>query len=231
MDAKGLLDKTLPPPDRNSIIWLRIFQPMDQLENISRFLISAEHPLVVGVGSRLRMDDSVGTLIAEELSKRYPEHVLIAGESFDLLIEDVITTGATHVLVIDAMDLGLAHGEVRVWEIADPSNGDKSSQDNAPGTSSILRLQDHPKNQSENGSESDVMDWSLQGMDVLSTHRLPLLMGIHYAKLLAPSIKVLLIGIQVRDAGFGASLSPEVRRAKDRIISVIADALHAKKLN
>ncbi len=82
------------------------------------WLQGAERLAVVGVGSTLRADDAVGMLIAEQLLEEFPRDIyprllVCPGETAPENYSGCIRFfKPTHILVIDAADLGLAPGEI-----------------------------------------------------------------------------------------------------------------------
>ena len=74
---------------------------------------------VLGCGSPLRGDDAVGSVIAEQLAQQLPEHEGRARVFQGEAAPENQTGAIKHydpdlILVIDAMDLGLQAGEVRI---------------------------------------------------------------------------------------------------------------------
>jgi hydrogenase 3 maturation protease len=77
--------------------------------------------VVVGVGSRLRSDDAAGIRIAEKLRQlALPGvHVVVGDTAPENVTGEVREFAPSHVLFVDAADLGRAPGSVRVFESAD----------------------------------------------------------------------------------------------------------------
>ncbi len=83
---------------------------------LRRWLRGATKIAVLGVGSRIRGDDAVGSVIVDRLKGRVPSYV----ELFDCETVPESFTGPlrrmapSHVLIIDAAEMGLDPGETRV---------------------------------------------------------------------------------------------------------------------
>lgn len=82
------------------------------------WLEGAERLAVVGVGSTLRADDAAGMMVVERLSEEFPkgarpELLFCPGETAPENYSGKIRSfRPTHILVIDAADVGLAPGEI-----------------------------------------------------------------------------------------------------------------------
>jgi hydrogenase 3 maturation protease len=88
----------------------------DLQEELRRWLSGAVKVVVAGIGNPLRMDDSVGTKIVQNLKGRVSGKVLLiecetVPESF---MNKIVDFSPSHVLLIDAGILGLEPGESRL---------------------------------------------------------------------------------------------------------------------
>jgi hydrogenase 3 maturation protease len=85
---------------------------------LNKWLRGSERLAVVGVGSTLRADDAAGMMIAERLLEEYPREahprlLVCPGETAPENYSGCIRAfKPTHILVIDAADVGLAPGEI-----------------------------------------------------------------------------------------------------------------------
>jgi hydrogenase maturation protease HycI len=77
--------------------------------------------VVVGVGSSLRSDDAAGLCIAEELRKLdLPNVLVLLGHTAPENVTGEIRRALpSHVIFVDAAELGAAPGSVRIFESAD----------------------------------------------------------------------------------------------------------------
>ena len=86
------------------------------LPELKAWLEGATRVVVLGVGSRIRRDDAVGLVLVDRLKGRVPSLV----ELFDCETVPESFTGPirnlapSHLLIIDAAELGLNPGEARV---------------------------------------------------------------------------------------------------------------------
>jgi hydrogenase maturation protease len=86
---------------------------------LKEWLEGAERLAVVGVGSTLRADDAAGMLIVERLSEEFPKEahpqlLYCPGETAPENYSGCIRAfKPTHILVVDAADIGLAPGEIQ----------------------------------------------------------------------------------------------------------------------
>jgi hydrogenase 3 maturation protease len=84
---------------------------------LSDRLQGAERLAILGVGSVLRADDAAGTLIAEKMAEFCPaeEYTNLRGYAGETAPENfsgkILSFCPTHLLIVDAADLGLSPGE------------------------------------------------------------------------------------------------------------------------
>lgn len=90
-----------------------------QLKN--RFKL-AQKIAIVGIGSELRADDIAGILIADYIKKSLPVskkperiRVFIAGSAPENLTGEIKRFNPTHVLIVDAADIGKSPGEALLF--------------------------------------------------------------------------------------------------------------------
>ncbi len=85
------------------------------LEELKRWLSKAERVVVAGIGNTIRMDDSVGVKLVQDLHGKVSEKVnLIECETVpESFIQHIIDFKPTHVILVDAAILGLKPGECR----------------------------------------------------------------------------------------------------------------------
>ena len=83
---------------------------------LKTWLSNAEKVVVAGIGNPIRMDDFVGTKIAQDLKGKVSENVyLIECETVpENFIQKIIDFNPTHVLLVDAAILGLEPGDSRL---------------------------------------------------------------------------------------------------------------------
>lgn len=141
--------------------------------------------VILGIGSSLRKDDAVGVEILRRLVGRVPKNVrLIDCEAVpEKFTGKIRLLKPSHVLLIDAADLGCEAGEARLV----PVN-------------------------------------KIAGV-ALSTHAMPLYM---LAEIVKKSVeaKVVLLGVQPKDVGFGEGLSSETEKAVERVVEVLVNVLN-----
>jgi hydrogenase 3 maturation protease len=85
-------------------------------KELRNWFAGAKKVVIAGIGNPIRTDDYVGLKIAEELKGKMPKNVLLleaetVPESYFLEIEDF---KPSHVLLIDAANLGLEPGQARL---------------------------------------------------------------------------------------------------------------------
>lgn len=89
---------------------------MDVSEFLRDWLEGAERLAVVGVGSTLRGDDAAGMRVVERLAEEYPANprlLFCPGETAPENFSGKIRAfNPTHLLLIDAADVGIAPGEI-----------------------------------------------------------------------------------------------------------------------
>ncbi|MEO0082208.1 MAG: hydrogenase 3 maturation endopeptidase HyCI [candidate division WOR-3 bacterium] len=72
--------------------------------------------VLLGVGNRLRGDDAVGSLVAEELSGAEGLAVFDCGTTPENFIEPVVRLGPERILIVDACAFGGRPGEFKLFE-------------------------------------------------------------------------------------------------------------------
>lgn len=85
-------------------------------EELRFWLSGAKGVVVAGIGNAIRRDDGVGVKIVEGLQGRVsPAITLIACETApESFVDEIINIRPTHVLLIDAAQLGMRPGQVRL---------------------------------------------------------------------------------------------------------------------
>jgi len=85
-------------------------------EELASWLYGAKRVIVVGVGSPIRSDDAVGTVIVGGLRGKVPENVklLVCETSPENYITTIRRGRPTHVLIIDAADMRSSPGSSRI---------------------------------------------------------------------------------------------------------------------
>ena len=157
-------------------------------EELARWLEGAERVVVLGLGSPLRRDDFVGVAVVRELRRLLAEKarrvfLLEGGSAPENVLGLVARAGPSHVLIIDAADLG-----------------------REPGSVALIRPE-------EAGSSHPP-----------STHTLPLRFLCSYLASLTRA-RLLVLGVQPKDLGFGEGLSPEVAETARRLAELLAELL------
>jgi hydrogenase 3 maturation protease len=94
---------------------------LEKLDEVSQLLTALERILpgkvmVLGVGNRLRGDDGVGSLIAEELKGLSPLAVLDCGEVPERFTGIIKEARPQTLLILDALDFKGRAGEIRLFE-------------------------------------------------------------------------------------------------------------------
>lgn len=74
---------------------------------------------VIGIGNEMKGDDGVGINVAERLKKDKKCEILIGGTTPENLTGTIKKIKPSHILIIDAADMGLKPGEMKVL---DPGN-------------------------------------------------------------------------------------------------------------
>ncbi|MBL7076556.1 MAG: hydrogenase maturation protease [Kiritimatiellae bacterium] len=78
---------------------------------------------LVGVGNRLKGDDAAGPLLVDALGSVPGVLCLDTGVAPENYLEQIVATGASIVVIVDAMDVGEAPGSVRLFEGASLTGG------------------------------------------------------------------------------------------------------------
>ncbi len=93
------------------------------MENLKKTLKSRLHNskkiAVLGVGSELRGDDVAGLLVAEGLSGLTGVEVFIGSTAPESMTGEIKRFKPTHLVIIDAADMGLVPGAVRSIAVED----------------------------------------------------------------------------------------------------------------
>ncbi|MCS7120732.1 MAG: hydrogenase maturation protease [Nitrososphaerota archaeon] len=86
------------------------------LDDLREWLAGAGRIVVLGVGHPLRMDDFVGVEIIRRLRGKVSERVRLieCEDSPESFLNDVIEFSPSHILIVDAGELGLGPGQVRL---------------------------------------------------------------------------------------------------------------------
>jgi len=83
---------------------------------LERWLSGAKKVVVLCIGSRARTDDAFGPILARELKWRVPKHIAVVDA--ETVPENYTGTirrlNPTHILMVDAADMGLPAGESRL---------------------------------------------------------------------------------------------------------------------
>ncbi|MEO0076678.1 MAG: hydrogenase 3 maturation endopeptidase HyCI [candidate division WOR-3 bacterium] len=147
--------------------------------------------VIVGVGNRLRGDDSIGSLIAETLSRQYQINqdkfqdkkiIIIDAETTpENFIDKIVQAKPSWVIFIDACNFGGKPGEFKLFE------------------------------------ENEIKELAY---GLLSTHTLPLTLTIELIKK-QHNCRVSLLAIQPKQLTFGEGLSLEVSAAKENVIGYL----------
>lgn len=88
---------------------------MGNLQDISHFFrrLKGSRVVIVGMGNELRGDDGVGVLVTKVLARRgLKEKVVEAGSNPELFVSKILSLNPEVVVFVDAVDGGLAPGEV-----------------------------------------------------------------------------------------------------------------------
>jgi len=85
---------------------------------LERWLSGARKVVVLCIGSRIRSDDSFGPVLADELKEKVPRHVAVidAGNVPENYTGAMRRFKPTHILMVDAADMGLHPGEPRLFK-------------------------------------------------------------------------------------------------------------------
>jgi hydrogenase 3 maturation protease len=87
---------------------------MQDLEHLKEHLKSKS--VILGIGSTLRSDDGIGSLLASRIKGKVPFIVYDAGSSPENYLGKIIKDDPKTVLLVDAVDFGGRPGEFRVVE-------------------------------------------------------------------------------------------------------------------
>jgi hydrogenase 3 maturation protease len=74
--------------------------------------------LILGIGNRLRVDDAVGSILAERLAKKLDIPIIDASDVPENYLGPIEASGADLVLVLDAADLGASPGDLALIEMS-----------------------------------------------------------------------------------------------------------------
>jgi hydrogenase 3 maturation protease len=87
-------------------------------EELDEWLAGATSVVIAGIGNEIRHDDFVGVKIIQDLQcKVSPKVYLIECETVpESFMDEIIEVKPSHVLLIDAAILGLAPGEIRLYD-------------------------------------------------------------------------------------------------------------------
>jgi len=164
-------------------------------EKLARWLEGAERVVVLGLGSPLRRDDFVGVAVVRELRRLLAERARSGDEA------------AGRVLLLEG---GSAPENVLgLVARAEPSHVliiDAADLGREPGSAALIRPE-------EAGSSH-----------LPSTHTLPLRFLCSYLASLTRA-RLLVLGVQPKDLGFGEGLSPEVAEAARHLAELLAELL------
>lgn len=115
--------------------------------------------VAVGVGSRLRGDDAVGSMIAERLAERGLKNCLDCGQAPENYLGKIVGLRPREVLFVDAADFGAAPGTIRLFP-ADSFQAQSISTHSA-GLSTVMDFL---------SADSDVACWVLAIQPASLTH-------------------------------------------------------------
>ncbi len=90
---------------------------MDDLQHLKEHLKGKV--VILGIGSTLRSDDGIGSLIASRIKEKTPHIVYDGGSSPENYLGKIIKDKPDTVILIDAVDFGGKPGEFRVVEPQD----------------------------------------------------------------------------------------------------------------
>ena len=89
--------------------------------------------LFIGMGNTLRSDDGAGIALLERLKGRLEADFIDCGTVPENYLGKIVDSCAQTIVVLDAVDLGLAPGEVRILEIGDFQETMPSTHNISPG--------------------------------------------------------------------------------------------------
>jgi len=114
---------------------------MQGLEHLKEHLLGKA--VILGIGSTLRSDDGVGSLLASRIKDKVPFIVYDAGSSPENYLGKIIKDNPQTVVLIDAVDFGGKPGEFRVVEPDDIQTVNFFSTHNASISLAINYLKSH----------------------------------------------------------------------------------------
>lgn len=88
---------------------------------LREWLSKAEKVAVIGIGNPIRMDDSVGIKVIQDLQGKLSERVLLieCETAPENCLQEIVDFKPTHILIIDAAMLNLKPGEIVILEPKD----------------------------------------------------------------------------------------------------------------
>ncbi len=96
----------------------------DALKELKSWLSGASRVVVAGIGNPIRMDDFIGMKIVQDMKGKVSSRIILLEcetipENF---AKPIVDFNPTHVLLIDAADLGLKPGEITLLGFKDLEN-------------------------------------------------------------------------------------------------------------
>ena len=82
-------------------------------------LLSKGKVCILGVGNRMHGDDGVGSLLVDRISGRISVDCMDAGIAPENFLEKIVKLAPDTVLIVDAVDFGGRHGEIRIFNPQD----------------------------------------------------------------------------------------------------------------
>ena len=151
--------------------------------------------LFIGMGNTLRSDDGAGIALLERLKGRLEADFIDCGTVPENYLGKIVDSYAQTIVVLDAVDLGLSPGEVRILEIED-------FEETMPSTHNI--------------SPSVFMGFLRERMEgtVKQYGGTVLAKGRHWPK---AGSDIFMIGIQPKSTKMNCPVSEPVRKALDKI--------------
>lgn len=152
------------------------------MEGLTKALAGFSKLAIIGVGNELRKDDAVGITLTEQLQKVFNNpkvQVMSGGTTPENLTGPLRKWQPSHILLIDAAQLGLSPGD---WQLVEA--------DKITGTG-------------------------------FSTHTFSLKELANYLRSTIKA-KVLVLGIEPKETGFGEGLSPEVKQTVAELVGWLA---------
>jgi hydrogenase 3 maturation protease len=114
---------------------------MQELEHLKEHLKGKT--VILGIGSTLRSDDGIGSLLASRIKDKSPHIVYDAGSSPENYLGKIIKDKPDNVVLVDAVDFGGKPGELRVVEPDDIQTVNFFSTHNASISLAIDYLKSH----------------------------------------------------------------------------------------